>query len=234
MGFIALRCPSCGAEIELDSSREFGFCQFCGTKIVQEKKVIEHRGTVTINGNVSVDGIATLDSTLERAFMFIDDLNFSEAEIYLQRALDASPKCAKAYWGLLLCQMRTTENIVTITACVPLERYSYYKKAVMYADDKERAYFASKNKEVIDRLNKENAEAKNARLPFIGYTSLYIVLVFAILFFIIGTTVIPPMIIAVILLVVGEIFVIKKCVKCSKPIKLVSLRKQRIKTLNIH
>lgn len=26
MGFIALRCPSCGAEIELDSNREFGFC----------------------------------------------------------------------------------------------------------------------------------------------------------------------------------------------------------------
>ncbi len=41
MSFIALKCPSCGADINLDSNREFGFCSYCGTKIVQDKQVVE-------------------------------------------------------------------------------------------------------------------------------------------------------------------------------------------------
>ena len=49
MGFIALRCPSCGAEIELDESRDFAFCSYCGTKIVRDKQIVEHNVNVRIN-----------------------------------------------------------------------------------------------------------------------------------------------------------------------------------------
>ena len=37
MGFIAVKCPTCGADVNLDSSREFGYCTYCGTKIVQDR-----------------------------------------------------------------------------------------------------------------------------------------------------------------------------------------------------
>ena len=43
MPFIALKCPSCGAEIQMDNTREFGFCQYCGTKVIQDKQIIEKR-----------------------------------------------------------------------------------------------------------------------------------------------------------------------------------------------
>lgn len=46
MGFVNLKCPSCGAEISLDDSKEYGFCTYCGTQVVQDKIVVEHRGTV--------------------------------------------------------------------------------------------------------------------------------------------------------------------------------------------
>lgn len=49
MGFIALRCPSCGAEIELDDSRDFAFCSYCGTKMVREKQTVEHNVNIRIN-----------------------------------------------------------------------------------------------------------------------------------------------------------------------------------------
>lgn len=49
MGFVSVKCPDCGAEINLDESREFGFCSYCGAKVVQEKIVIEHRGSVKID-----------------------------------------------------------------------------------------------------------------------------------------------------------------------------------------
>lgn len=49
MGMIPVKCPNCGADIQLDDSREFGFCNYCGTKVIQEKVVVEHRGTVSLD-----------------------------------------------------------------------------------------------------------------------------------------------------------------------------------------
>ena len=67
MGFTSVKCPSCGASVDLDDSREFGFCTYCGTKVVQDKIVVEHRGTIKI------DGTATTDSLLERAEIMLQD-----------------------------------------------------------------------------------------------------------------------------------------------------------------
>ncbi len=49
MSFIAVKCPQCGADIQFDDSREFGFCNYCGSKVVQDKVVVEHRGTINVN-----------------------------------------------------------------------------------------------------------------------------------------------------------------------------------------
>ncbi len=49
MGMVAIKCPGCGADIELDDSREFGFCNYCGTKVMQDKIVVEHKGNITID-----------------------------------------------------------------------------------------------------------------------------------------------------------------------------------------
>lgn len=49
MGMIAVRCPNCSADIQLDDSREFGFCNYCGTKVMQDKIVVEHRGSVKVD-----------------------------------------------------------------------------------------------------------------------------------------------------------------------------------------
>ena len=43
MGITALKCPGCGANVEFDSNRDYGFCEYCGTKVMQEKIVVEHK-----------------------------------------------------------------------------------------------------------------------------------------------------------------------------------------------
>lgn len=55
MGFISTNCPGCGSPIELDDTREYGFCQFCGTKIVQDKVIVEHKGEVKIDNSDLVE-----------------------------------------------------------------------------------------------------------------------------------------------------------------------------------
>ncbi len=49
MGFVKMNCPSCGQPIEMDDSREFGFCNYCGTKIMIDKMIVEHKGSVRID-----------------------------------------------------------------------------------------------------------------------------------------------------------------------------------------
>ncbi len=47
MAVIALKCPNCGGGLELEDSRKFGFCTYCGTKIMiqetqKQKMVMDH------------------------------------------------------------------------------------------------------------------------------------------------------------------------------------------------
>ena len=38
MPFVTVNCPSCGGEIQLDNTRAFGFCLYCGNKIINSEK----------------------------------------------------------------------------------------------------------------------------------------------------------------------------------------------------
>ena len=55
MGFVTVKCPDCGATVNLDSSREYGFCNYCGAKVMQDKVVVEHRGSVSINNSPKIE-----------------------------------------------------------------------------------------------------------------------------------------------------------------------------------
>ena len=39
MALISLKCTNCSGNIELDDSREFGFCMYCGTKVMITRDV---------------------------------------------------------------------------------------------------------------------------------------------------------------------------------------------------
>ena len=71
MGMIALKCPQCGADIQLDDTREFGFCNYCGTKVMQDKVVVEHTGAVVIDES---DALEKLYKAARNARDASDDL----------------------------------------------------------------------------------------------------------------------------------------------------------------
>ena len=127
MGFIKLACPNCGADVELSEDREFGFCTYCGTKIAQDKVVVEHRG------NVNVRGIANATSLLDRARLFLEGKDFDNAHLYCEKVLDIDPRNADAYIIKLLAQTKTTciDDLSKLNK--PLEKYDSYKKAIRFA-----------------------------------------------------------------------------------------------------
>lgn len=76
---VELKCPNCSAGIELDDSREIGFCRYCGTKILIEPN------------RSKVDGIADVESLLSRANQLWDNYQVSKAEEYYNKVLDIDP-----------------------------------------------------------------------------------------------------------------------------------------------
>ncbi len=152
MGFTAVKCPSCGSTIELDESREFGFCSYCGTKIVQDRIVVEHKGSI------SVSGFADEQSLLERASYLLEDGHFSNASLYYDRVLDMNPKCSKAYIGKLLCSLHMTHIIDLKNSNKCLEKYNSFLKAKRFATEAEVSKLEEIEKEVRERLESESEE----------------------------------------------------------------------------
>lgn len=154
MGFKKLFCPNCGASVELDDSREFGFCTYCGTKIVQDKLIVEHRG------NVSVSGVADTDAILDRATLFLEDGKFPDALRYCERALDLNPRNADAYVLKLMAQTNTKKQECLGDSEKPLDTFDTYAKALRFSEpemkEKLNGYNVQSHKSFSDARDKKN------------------------------------------------------------------------------
>lgn len=73
---IALKCPNCGADITLDDTRDFGFCTYCGTKVLLDEY------------KKRVDGVPGVANLLLRAEYFLKKGDIEKAKEYYNRILD--------------------------------------------------------------------------------------------------------------------------------------------------
>ena len=65
---------------------------------------------------------ANVASLLERAFMFLEDGDWRSAEKYCERVLDIYPKCAGAYLGKLMVELRVNKSEKLKDCTTPLTR----------------------------------------------------------------------------------------------------------------
>lgn len=101
MSIVAMKCPGCGANIELDDSREFGFCNFCGTKVMQEKIIVEHKG------KVEIDNSEYVDKFLQNARRAKQKGDWSEAEKYYNLVEQNDPQNIEAIFFSAYGRLRT-------------------------------------------------------------------------------------------------------------------------------
>lgn len=107
--------------------------------------------TVVINsGNPNVAPL------LKRAFMFLEDGNFEEADEYCEKVLDQDPENAQAYLGKLLAELeiKTKERLANYST--PFSDSNNYQKAVRFGDT------ALKNelRGYVDTIRKRNEETR--------------------------------------------------------------------------
>mgnify|MGYP000379665349 CR=1 FL=1 len=111
----------------------------------------EVKETVAVGGNVNVDPL------LERAFMFLEDGDWGEANEYCEKVLDQDPKNARAYLGKLMAECRACRMEDLQNCRQPFDGSGNYNKILRFADPK----LIETLKGYIAHINERN---ENARL----------------------------------------------------------------------
>lgn len=84
MSTVSVKCPNCGGKVELDGSKEFGFCMFCGAQV----QVQDGRQKIQISGSVKFDEEEKYGNYLNLAVQSYDDKNYEEAYKYYAKSLE--------------------------------------------------------------------------------------------------------------------------------------------------
>ena len=112
---------------------------------------VEVKKTVAVGGNVNVEPL------LERAFMFLEDGDWGEANEYCEKVLDQDPKNVRAYLGKLMAECRACRMEDLQNCRQPFDGSGNYSKILRFAEPK----LIETLKGYIAHINDRN---ENARL----------------------------------------------------------------------
>lgn len=88
MGLIALKCPNCGGDVQFKDNMQYGFCIYCGCKIINEHKSII----------VSANNSEELKSTIVLAETSIRSGDYQRASELVQKALETDSEISDAWY----------------------------------------------------------------------------------------------------------------------------------------
>ncbi len=114
MAFVAAKCTQCGANIEVDDTKDAGICQHCGTAFITEKAINNYNTYITNNNNFAGANInvigGDIKNLLEIANNSLEGGNGKEAFEYANKALEIKTDSNEAW----LIKMKALEYVGTI------------------------------------------------------------------------------------------------------------------------
>ena len=146
MPLVPAKCTQCGANIEIDDTKEAGICQYCGTAFITEKAINNYNTYVTNNNNFSGANInvvgGDIKNLLDIAKTSLNGGNGKEAFDYANKALEIKADCHEAW----LIKMKALEYMGTIGDPRISEVTTYGKNAMDFApsdkkDDTEKEVY---------------------------------------------------------------------------------------------
>ena len=122
------------------------------------KKIISVSAPKPAAGDAVVinSGNANVEPLLKRAFMFLEDGNWHEADEYCEKVLDQDPENAAAYLGKLMAQLQVSKQEKLADCEEPFADNSNYQKALRFGN----ADLQSVLKGYIKHINERNAADK--------------------------------------------------------------------------
>lgn len=102
--------------------------------------------TVVVSG-----GNAAVEPLLKRAFMFLEDGNWQEADAYCEKVLDQDPENARAYLGKLMAQLHIATKEKLPNCATELTQNDNYQKALRFADNALHTTLTEANEQICRR-----------------------------------------------------------------------------------
>ncbi len=123
-------------------------------KIVQADAApkVEVKETVVVSG-----GGTAVAPLLKRAFMFLEDGNWEEADKYCEKVLDQDPENVQAYLGKLMAELQVTNRKKLVDCAEPFDHRDNYIKVLRFGDE-------ALKKEMRGYITHINDRNENARL----------------------------------------------------------------------
>jgi len=90
MTLVALKCPNCGGSLDLEDSREFAFCQYCGTKVMIQEEIVKQK--------VTIDHSEDLKNVLKLAIIAFSEHNLDKVKELADKALEMDVNCLDAMY----------------------------------------------------------------------------------------------------------------------------------------
>ena len=128
-------------------------------KTVADESATFSNETSAASSSAASNNIAPL---IKRAFMFLEDGDFSKADEYCERVLDLDPENAQAYLGKLMAEQKVKKQENLANCNQPFDDNSNYKKAVGFADDDLRTTLIG----YIKQINARKKETAKRLAPF--------------------------------------------------------------------
>lgn len=118
------------------------------------KKIISEDETNAIAPNVPTNNYATL---LRRAFIFLEDKNWKEADEYCEKVLDLNPECGEAYLGKLMAEMHVQKQESLADCEESFEDNGNYLKALRFGSKELKTALSG----YIEHIKERNENARN-------------------------------------------------------------------------
>jgi tetratricopeptide (TPR) repeat protein/TM2 domain-containing membrane protein YozV len=123
------------------------------------KKVLDNSGSRPAHAEETNTIDEKITPLLKRAWLFLEDSDWQDADKYFDKVLDIDPEFAPAYIGKLCASQKLKYEADIIKLHLPFNEYKNGDKALKFAKGEQRQKYYSYIKQVKDRLEKEAHEA---------------------------------------------------------------------------
>ena len=151
MKLTAAKCPSCGADIEVDKDSDKTKCEFCGSSIIVEDAIAK----IKISGSVEISNLPKTKTLLINANRAYDSGEYDEAYQKYDKLLELDPN-----QGIAVFRKSLIKNVLSSNSDSDPRRITdSYKIACELIDDKKALQdclidFYNKTKSMCDDINK--------------------------------------------------------------------------------
>lgn len=132
MGLVAAKCTQCGANIEVDASKEAGICKYCGTAFITEKAINNYKinaEKVLVNGeNINISNY-DIDPALVAIEKFVKSELYDDAEEIIKQIIEYCPYDYRGWWQMALLEYNQEGYW--------FDQNKNYQKALALADNSE-------------------------------------------------------------------------------------------------